>query len=143
MLALLWYSKIWLKKKTRFHFPGERVGSIKTHWTIYLKVLSKLRTSQRFHDRTCSSWASTQSQIPCLLYSFTEQIACDAHTTYFSNTSVPETDCIYSASLHSVYFHYADIILWELIIILMVFSYEYVKMNYLLRFVSRFMNYPF
>lgn len=42
-----------------------------------------------------------------------------------------------------VYFSYADIILGELIIILMVFSYEYVKMNSLLCFVSHFMNYPF
>lgn len=84
----------------------------------------------------------TESNILLIVF-FTEQIACDAHTMYFSNTSVPETDCIYSASLHSVYFNYADIILWELIIILTVFSYEYVKMNYLLRFVSHFMNYPF
>lgn len=77
----------------------------------------------------------TESNILLIVF-FKEQIACDAHTTYFSNTSVPETDCIYSASLHSVYFNYADIILWELIIILTVFSYEYVKMNYLMFCIS-------
>lgn len=42
--AMIFQNMIFLKKN-RFHFPGERVASIKTHWAIYLKVLSKLRTS--------------------------------------------------------------------------------------------------
>lgn len=40
----------------------------------------------------------TESNILLIVF-FTEQTACDAHTTYLSNASVPETDSIFSVSL--------------------------------------------